>query len=384
MMEMAILELQYKHEFNDFERVWSQLLPKSLDDHPFLTFEWLHSWMKNFGKGRELKFFTVENEGEISLAIPVMYSSRRILGLKHCKIEFVAAPDSDYQVFLLTSFQEAARNVNQLIESIMQDTSDVDCAVFRDVPENSLTYKLLEKVNINGFEVSSSISSSCPYIPLTNNYEQFFQSLGHNMRRNLKISERQALKDYNVEFLRYDEIGTVDKAMKILFELHQKSQMAKGNAGVFSDSTKRSFHMDVANSFSKKGWLALFFLTFNGIPVSTVYAYEYNEKLYAYLCGFDPKYSNYRPGNLAFKNLIKYGIEKKLKELDFLRGDEEYKMRWGASVRNNFDFKIMNKGFKSKIYNWTTNNRALSSLYGMSAIPKISAHAYSRLRISSR
>jgi hypothetical protein len=46
---------------------------------------------------------------------------------------------------------------------------------------------------------------------------------------------------------------------------------------------------------------------------------------------------------LAFKNLTKYGIDKKLKELDFLRGDEEYKSRWRAKVEI-----ILNSGFRKE------------------------------------
>jgi CelD/BcsL family acetyltransferase involved in cellulose biosynthesis len=83
--------------------------------------------------------------------------------------------------------------------------------------------------------------------------------------------------------------------------------------------------LDVANAFAEKGWLSLFFLTFNDEPVSSFYCFEYNKKLYFYLSGFDPEYAYYRPGHLTFKYIIKYGIEKGLNEFDFLRGNETYK-----------------------------------------------------------
>jgi CelD/BcsL family acetyltransferase involved in cellulose biosynthesis len=365
---MAILELQQIDELNDFETGWNQLLSRSLDNHPFLTYEWLTSWWNYFGKGRELKLFTAESEGAVSLAVPVMYSTCRVFGSKRCRVQFVAAGDSDYQVFLVTNFQEAARTVNQLIESIMEDSNDADCVVFGEVPGDSVTARLLEGINGGGFGASRTATNLCPYVLLPNNYEIYRQTLGSNMRRNLKIWEKQALKDYRVEFVRHDKIGTVEEAMKIFFELHQKSQMAKGNYGVFSDDVMRSFHTDVAKAFAEKGWLALFFLTFNDRPVSAVYSYEYNGKLYSYLCGFDPEYARYRPGHLAFNNLIKYGIEKKLKEFDFLRGGEEYKTRWATMIRNNFEFRIPKRGLKSKFYNWTTNSRPFSHLHGVSAL----------------
>jgi CelD/BcsL family acetyltransferase involved in cellulose biosynthesis len=339
-----------------------------LDNHPFLTCEWLTSWWKHFGKGRELKLFTAESGGEVSLVIPVMYSTRRAFGLRRCRAEFVSASDSDYQVFLLTNFHEAARSINQLIKGII-DHSDADSLILREVPEDSVTARLLENVSECGFGVSRSVTNSCPYVPLPNSYEIFLETLGSNMRRNLKVWEKQALKDYKVEFVAYDKIGTIGEAMKIFFELHQKSQIAKGNCGLFSDGVKKSFHMDVANAFAKKSWLALFFLTFNDKPVSTVYCYEYNKKLYAYLCGFDPEYAKYRPGHLAFKNIIKYGIEKKLKEFDFLRGNEEYKTRWRTVVRNNLEFRILKRGLRSRVYNWTSS-RSYFYFQGVSGLSK--------------
>jgi CelD/BcsL family acetyltransferase involved in cellulose biosynthesis len=365
---LAILELQRIDELDDFETRWNHLLSRSLDNQPFLTYEWLTSWWKHFGKGRELKLFTAESEGAVSLVIPVMYSTHRAFGLKHCRAEFVSASDSDYQVLLLTNFHEATRSIKQLIKSIMED-ADADLLILGEVPEDSATAKLLENVSGGKFGVSRSITNSCPYVPLPSSYEIFLQTLGSNMRRNLKVWEKQALRDYKVEFVAYDKIGTIEEAMKIFFELHQKSQIAKGNCGVFSDGAKKSFHMDVASAFAKKGWLALFFLTFNDKPVSTVYCYEYNRKLYAYLCGFDPEYAKYRPGHLAFKNIIKYGIEKKLKEFDFLRGNEEYKTRWRTVVRNNLEFRISKRGLKSRVYNWTSG-RSYSCLQGASELSK--------------
>ena len=367
---MAILESQRIDELNEFEAGWNQLLSRSLDNQPFLTYEWLTSWWKHFGKGKERKLFTAESQGAVSLVVPIMYSSYRVFGSKRCRAEFVAAGNSDYQVFLVTSVREAAISLNQLIESLMEDSNDTDYVVFGEVPEDSVTARLLEGIKGEGFGVSRSITSSCPYIPLPEDYETYRQTLGSNMRRNLKIWEKQALKDYKVEFVSHSKIGTVEEAMKILFDLHQKSQMAKGNFGVFSDPVQRSFHMDVAKAFAEKNWLALFFLKFNDKPVSAVYSFDYNGKLYAYLCGFDPEYARYRPGHLAFKNLIKYGIEKKLKEFDFLRGDEEYKTRWGTTIRHNLEFKITKKRLKSKFYNWTANSRPLSYLNEANTLPR--------------
>ena len=366
---MAILELQRMDELADFATGWNQLLSKSLDNHPFLTSEWLSLWWKHFGKGKELKLFTAESSGAVSLVVPVMYSTHKVLGSKRSKAEFVASGDSDYQSFIVTDLNSATRNLKQLIKRIMED-SDVDCIVFGDVPENSITSRLLENVNKEAFGGSHSIINSCPYALLPYSYDTYLQGLGCRMRKNLKRCEKQASKDYKVELLKYDKIGTVEDAMKIFFELHQKRRKAKGDRGLFSDNVNRNFHIDLANAFAEKGWLSLFFLTFNGKPVSTIYSYEYNGKLYYYLGGFDPEYSKYGPGQLIIQDVIKYGIAKQLKEFDFLRGDEAYKKRWKTAIRNNIEFRVPRRGFKSKFYNWNVNNSSSYYLHGVFSLPQ--------------
>lgn len=360
---MAILQLEQIYGVENFGVSWNKLLCRSFDNNPFLTYEWLTKWSKHFGKGKELKLFTIENNGKVSLAIPVSYSTRRVLGSKRCEVRFIGAPDADYQVFLVTNLQEASKTVNRLIESIMED-SGANNILFTDVPEDSATAKLLENTGDQDIGVTSLMLNSCPFVPLPNNYELFLQNLGSNMRRNLKIWEKQASKNFRIEFVRYDEIGTVDESMKIFFQLHQKRQVAKGEYGVFASDANRSFHMDIAKSFAERDWLSLFFLTFNDTPVAAVYSFEYGQKLYAYLCGFDPEYSIFKPGHLAFSKIMQYGIRKNLTQFDFLRGDEEYKARWKSIVRRNLKFNVAKNGIRSRFYNWSVESKPLSHLYG--------------------
>jgi CelD/BcsL family acetyltransferase involved in cellulose biosynthesis len=236
---MAILESEQIFGLTNFETSWDYLLSKSLDSNPFLTYEWLTAWSKHFGQGRELKLFTAGTNGRVSLAIPVSYSTKRsAFGSTYCEVKFIGAPHSDYQTFLVTNLQEANKSLNHLFESIIED-SGTNNIEFTDVPEDSATAILLQNIKAEGFKVSSSVFDSCPFVPLPNNFEIFQQNLGSNMRRNLKVWEKQAKKEYQIKFIRYDEIGDLKEAVNIFFDLHQKRQIAKGESGVFAHNITR-------------------------------------------------------------------------------------------------------------------------------------------------
>jgi CelD/BcsL family acetyltransferase involved in cellulose biosynthesis len=366
---MTILKLR---DLTEVQGGWNNLLSKSMDNHPFLTSEWITPWWKHFGKDKELRLFASQNEHGISLLIPVMYSKFKVLGSTRRYASFVTNPDSDYHGFIITDLQDAAKNMRGLLDCVIGD-SGADCVMFGEVPEYSATAKLLEGINGEGFTISPSTVNVCPFIPLPNSFELYYQNLGSNMRRNLKVWEKQVLKDYRVDFVKYDKIGSVAETMDIFFELHQKRELSIGNRGVFADDVTRRFHKDAAEMFAANGWLSLFFLTLNDEPVSALYSFEYNGKLYGYLCGFDPEFGRYRVGNLVFKKMIEYSIQRNLKEFDFLRGDEEYKERWKATLRHNLEFKLNKSDLVSRFYNWNRNNRPLSLLDVRSKLKRVAS-----------
>ena len=79
-------------ELESLETSWNQLLSKSPDKNPFLTYEWLSTWWKHFGKGKKLEIFIARENGEIILIAPTMYTRCRAFGARLRKLELVATP----------------------------------------------------------------------------------------------------------------------------------------------------------------------------------------------------------------------------------------------------------------------------------------------------
>jgi CelD/BcsL family acetyltransferase involved in cellulose biosynthesis len=168
---------------------------------------------------------------------------------------------------------------------------------------------------------------------------------------------KKLTQDFKVEFKICDSTETIEDNMSSFFDLHQKRWRSQGQSGAFADKTFRDFHRDVAMSFAEKGELNLCFLTLNDEPVSTIYAFKYAQKMFNYLSGFDPQYSEYRVGHLVFLNLIEYSINNGIREFDFMRGDESYKRLWNPMIRKNLKLTAIKKSFVPIIYNWISRAR---------------------------
>jgi len=356
-LEIATLTFE---EFLGARTSWEDALERSVDNHVFLTWEWLSYWWKHFGDKREFILITVNNGGKILAAAPLMSSQYKLFGLKLRKIEFIGTPASDYHTFLINEQEpEYARMMIQYADDI---ANEWDCIELKEVPENSKTAKILRIISKEPFEFKEKIVNPCPYISLADSFEDYFQSLGSNWRRNLRRWERKIKQDHKIDFKICNDIEAVNDGMKTFFDLHQKKWQSKKQPGAFSDQKFQDFHLDVAKAFAQRGLLTLNFLTLNDEPVAAGYAFKYAQKLFCYLSGFDPQYSKYEVGNLRHIYLIKYCIENGLKEYDFLRGGESYKSLWNTSLRKNLGIRTIKRGIIPIVYDWITENEKLSPL----------------------
>jgi CelD/BcsL family acetyltransferase involved in cellulose biosynthesis len=366
-----ILKVKECNEFQSLRHRWNDFLNVSLDNNVFSTWEWLSIWWKHFGKGKQLIILFVEDENEILTIAPFVYSEHSFLGLgKIRKISFVGSPESDYNSFILK--EKKVKSV-ELIFDYLSKRFDWNYLELKDVPENSATMDLLRmmplKKQYKHWETRQS--SACPYVSLPNSMDIFLKGLSHSMRQNLRKYSRKLQKKYRVELKNYDEQGSVKEAMETFFRLHQIRWKSKGELGAFNKPIIRNFHIDVAKCFAERGWLKLNFLTVNDEPIAARYGFEYNQKVYSYLSGWNPMYSHYRVGNLAIMYDVQNSIQKGLKEYDLMRGAETYKGLWTMKARKNLEIRFVQEDLFPRIYSWIAKNNKINFLLSKFGIPTL-------------
>lgn len=355
---MKVTALTFE-EFLDLRTEWNSTLQQSLDNHIFLTWEWLSCWWKYHGNKRDFLLVTITDRKKILAAAPLMKTEYNLFGIKLKKIEFIGTPKSDYQSFLLTG--KEPKYVKTIFKYVNHISPDWDCFEFEEVPKDSETACILRTVSKEPFKLEEETGSLCSRIILPSRFKDYFQELGSNWRRNMRRWEKKLNQDFKVNFKICDNGETIDDNMKIFFDLHQKRWLSQGHPGAFADKTVRNFHHDLARSFAEKGWLKLCFLTLNDEPVSTIYAFKYSQKMFSYLSGFDPQYSNYRVGHLVFLHFIEYAVNNGIKEFDFMRGGESYKRLWNPMIRKNLKLTAIRKAFIPIVYNWIMHARSRDS-----------------------
>ena len=337
---MKTREVTDTKEFNVLKDKWTGLLKKSSNDNIFLTHEWLNTWWKYFGEGKELKIILVEEQnGELVGIAPLMFEKFYFLR----RLQFIGTPHSDYHDFILLSGREE-RVLMAILDYLLGQPFKWDVLDLKEIPQYSETLKILDDCSYQAHKTTQNV---CPVLKLPKSWDDLLNQLSE--RRNIKRYSKHLNKQFQVNYESCENKDLLEIYMKIFFELHQRRWARKGSKGAFADPQIKKFGINIAKQFYDKNWLELKILKVNEKPVSIYYIFKYNNIFYYYLSGTDPSWSKYRVGTLLLADCIRSAIQKGCTEFDFTRGDEDYKKFWNTQDRYNIRLELVNDRLSSEI-----------------------------------
>jgi hypothetical protein len=262
-------------------------------------------------------------------------------------IEPLAYGNTDYSGIILT---ERKTECLKLFLEYLFNQKDWDAICLSDVPETSELFSLFSKKfsQLPNFLIEQGLI--CPYLPIPSSKQELVSGLNTKFRRDLRRLLRKLEREQGkVELREYSHLGSLEQSMQVFFDMHQRRWNSKGEAGVFGTQMMRDIFLDTATLFEKNNWLRLYFLTADKKPIATLLALEYNRKLFANISGIDPEYSVYSVGNLMILKVLELCVENKIREFDFMQGEEPYKFRWTNNYRRNFNIRFVNNKPKSRL-----------------------------------
>jgi len=321
-------------EFENIKEEWDDLLVRS-GGNIFQTWEWQWTWWKHYSKGKRL-FILIGREGGV-VGIAPFYLSKSHFGLPVKVLSFLGTGPSDYGgIIVLPKRKEEF--IKRALSYISSFSNAWDIIDMQQLPENSSCTRFPEGLfKEDGFRYLKLFQDSLPALLLPSTWDEFTSRLSKKFRYNLGYYSRSIRKAHEVDIYSLSEgIKDISCEMNIFFDLHQKRWRAKKLPGLFWSKRYRDFHLDVADRFCKKGWLALYFLKLDGEVAASLYGFKYNNCFYYYLGGFNPQWNHLSVGTILTGEVIHDSISEKLSYFDFLRGDEDYKFKWGAVPRKNF------------------------------------------------
>lgn len=325
---MSVAIADSEESFDQLEGVWDRLVDRS-DCTIFQTFEWVRTWWKYFGEGRELHCVVFKDADDVVGIVPLFFEKVRTFGVKFVTaLRMCGAEESDY-LNVVSSEQNRPRVLRAFVEYLRSADLKFDFFEIRDVSESFDTMRLLpEYLGESGFKFYTYKGTVCPQVSLPSSWPEFLQHLGGNLRYQLKKKTDRMKKNFNVEFqLAGNSEAEVEAAVREFSVIHGERWESMGYLNAFRNEHFLAFHIEVSQKFARRGWLRMYFLSVDGKRVAVNFDFNFRKRIYFYHGNaFGPEeVMKYSPGFLLRCAAIEDGIAEGMEVYDMLRGNETYK-----------------------------------------------------------
>ncbi len=181
-----------------------------------------------------------------------------------------------------------------------------------------------------GWQVHEEILQHSPFITLQGDFENYLASIDKKQRHEIRRKQRR-LETSGVPYRWYTTTeeekipGDIDAFLGLMAFDELKA--------TFLAPLMRTHMENVIRCAFQADCLQMKFLEIDGVKVAGSLSFDYLNRLWLYNSGINPAYSEYSPGWIMLAELIRWACEHHYRELDFMRGNEDYKYRFGAHDR---------------------------------------------------
>ena len=329
-------------QLDDLAVEWNDLLACCSASHvPFLRHEYLSAWWRNLGGGEwnQAGLYTIvarQDDDQLVGIAPLFFGENgdgiralRLLGSVEISdyLDFIVR-QSEIPVFMDALFEHLANDQsfenNQLLDWQILDLFNL--------PETSPTLLCLKSASEKrGWEFSQQQLQPCPYIPLPVDWEIYLSGIDKKQRHEIRRKMRRA-EEYPMPVRWYivENEAALEAEMEDFFSLMAQDP----DKGRFLTKLMRQQLQDIAHAAFQSGWLQLAFLEAEGEKAAGYMNFDFAGHIWVYNSGLNFDFRELSPGWVLLGNLLKWAIENHRESVDFMRGGEDYKYRFGGIDRH--------------------------------------------------
>ena len=310
---------------------WNALLDETPSHVPFLRHEYLSTWTLTCGGGEwqqiDAAIVTARDGDRLAGICPLFldhqHNPPRLMLLGSIEI-------SDY-LDLLARPADLTNFVDGLLPFLVESIPGWKSLDLYNLLEDSPTLPVLESAAARlGWQIQVERLQHAPYIPLPGAWDAYLAGIAktqrHELRRKMRRLEESGLPSrwYLVEDSAGLERG-IDEFMALMEQDPEKAAFLTPAMREHMRLTLRCAH--------REGCLHLAFLEIDGRKAAAYLSFDYLNRIWVYNSGLDRSFMEFSPGWVLLGYLLQWANENQRSEFDFMRGDEEYKYRFGAVDR---------------------------------------------------
>jgi CelD/BcsL family acetyltransferase involved in cellulose biosynthesis len=177
-------------------------------------------------------------------------------------------------------------------------------------------------------------AEALPYIELNgSSWEEYLSARSRQFRSQVGRKMRGLKRDHQVRLRRPGSEQEVLGDLGTLFRLHDARWAGRHVGSAIADPRVREFHREFMVEAHERGWLRMYLLEVDSVPVAGWYGWRVGDRFSYYQAGFDPAWGRYSVGFLLLAETVREAIAEGAAEYDLLLGDEPFKARFATGTR---------------------------------------------------
>jgi CelD/BcsL family acetyltransferase involved in cellulose biosynthesis len=331
---MHIATLRSLPELLNLEKEWNDLLAISASHVPFLRHEYIAAWWLGLGGGEwshgELYIVTARGEGGRLIGIAPLFQTDNREG-EPALMLLGSVEISDY-LDIICRPEDLSAFLDALLDHLLENQAEVPLLLdWYNLLENSPTLPALKgTAEKHGWRYDQQSLQHCPYIPLPGDWDKYICGIDKKQRHEIRRKMRRAGEYYlPVRWYLVEDGANLDKEAGAFLELMARDP---DKAKFLTPAMRAQMH-SIIQAAHRAGWLQLAFIEVNGEKAAGYLNFDYMDHIWVYNSGLDFRFSELSLGWVLLGHLLEWAIEHQRKYFDFMRGDEQYKYRFGAIDR---------------------------------------------------
>lgn len=304
---------------------WNELLQASVTDTPFLRYEYQNAWWEHRGGGEWQ---------DAQLTLIAAREDERLVGIAPLfRANYENAPKllligsieiSDY-LDVIVRANDHARFISGLLDFLAGER--LPSLDWYNLPDVSATLSILkDEAARRGWSYAAETYRPTPRIKLNGDFDEYLSRVEKKQRHEIRRKLRRAEESGRGARWYLSEMRDVEAEIDAFIALMEQDS----NKANFLRPEMRAQMRAIIRAAHEGGWLWLAFLEADGKRVAACLNFDYGNKIWGYNAGVDRAFMDLSPGWVLLTYVLQWACENNRAEFDFMRGDEEYKYRFGA------------------------------------------------------
>lgn len=315
---------------------WDHLLEESASHVPFLTLAYLQVWWQTLGGGEwpqdsQLVIITASDDDQL-VGVAPLFHTNNITG--NPALMFIGAIEvSDFLDFIVQP-KDLPQFLSGLLDFLLKedDLPPWQLLDLYNLLDESPTLPALEaEAKQRGWAHEQIYLQPSPYVPLPGDYQAYLASLDKKQRHEIRRKWRNVENSLaEAAFYFVEDQDQLAAETQALIDMMAQDPNKRD---FLTQAMRQHLHNTVQVAFDA-GWLQLAFFTLDGNKAAAHLSFIYDNRIWCYNSAWDWAYRDYSPGWVLQAYLLEWANDNGIKEFDFMRGDEDYKYKFGGIDRH--------------------------------------------------